>query len=62
MSRPAPDSAPAWALPQLAVACPTCGATPGHLCTSHGGTRPRLYDTHQTRTTTWAAQRKGGTA
>ncbi|WP_327180430.1 hypothetical protein OG599_35300 (plasmid) [Streptomyces sp. NBC_01335] len=43
-------TAPALSLPQLAVACPACGAAPGALCTSHGGTRPRRGDVHQART------------
>ncbi|MEV4174035.1 hypothetical protein [Nonomuraea sp. NPDC049709] len=46
-------SEPARQLPQLAVACPTCHAATGDLCTSHGGTRPRRNDTHQTRTAAW---------
>ncbi|WP_455432406.1 zinc finger domain-containing protein [Streptomyces laurentii] len=46
-------SSPARALPALTVACPTCGSRPGALCTSHSGTRPRLHDVHQTRTTAW---------
>lgn len=37
--------------PALAVPCPSCGSAPGHLCTSHGGTRTRRHDVHQTRTT-----------
>ncbi|MEV0917878.1 hypothetical protein AB0I93_26920 [Streptomyces sp. NPDC049967] len=37
-------------LPALAVACPSCGSTPDQLCTSHGGTRTRRHDVHQTRT------------
>jgi hypothetical protein len=41
--------APAADHPALAVACPRCGAAPGQLCTSHGGTRPRRYDVHQVR-------------
>lgn len=45
--------APARELPQLAVPCPTCHATPGDLCTSHSGTRPRRNDTHVTRTAAW---------
>lgn len=43
-------------LPALAVACPSCGSAPGVLCTSHGGTRPRRHDVHQTRTAAFAAQ------
>lgn len=49
-------AAPARALPQIAVTCPTCGATPGDLCTSHGGTRVRKYDTHQERSAAWEAK------
>ncbi|MFF2573809.1 hypothetical protein [Streptomyces sp. NPDC058084] len=45
-------------LPQLAVACPTCNAAPGELCTSHGGTRPRRTDTHVSRRAAWATSRK----
>lgn len=45
---------PALDLPQIAVACPTCQAQPGDPCTSHGGTRTRRHDTHQTRTAAWA--------
>ncbi|MBD0707375.1 MULTISPECIES: hypothetical protein [unclassified Streptomyces] len=46
------DPAPAaHQLPALAVPCPTCGSPAGALCTSHGGTRPRRHDVHQTRTT-----------
>lgn len=45
--------APARNLPQLAAGCPTCQATPGDLCTSHGGTRQRRNDTHQARTSAW---------
>lgn len=41
--------------PALAVACPTCGSTPGQLCTSHSGTRTRWHDVHQTRTRAHAA-------
>ncbi|MFI9005078.1 hypothetical protein [Streptomyces sp. NPDC053541] len=52
---------PARALPQLAVPCPMCGAAPGDLCTSHGGTRPRRTDTHQARRTAWANSQKGAT-
>lgn len=48
-------SASARTLPQLAVACPTCQAQPGDLCTSHGGTRIRRYDTHQARTAAYRA-------
>lgn len=47
-------STPARELPQLAVACPTCHAVPGALCTSHGGTRQRRHDTHQARRSAWA--------
>ncbi|MGW1463870.1 zinc finger domain-containing protein [Streptomyces sp. NPDC002308] len=51
-----PDQpAPALSLPQLAVACPACGAAPGALCTSHSGTRPRRSDVHQARTAAHAA-------
>lgn len=46
---------PAREFPQLAVACPTCQAAPGDLCTSHSGTRPRRNDTHQARTSAWAS-------
>jgi len=44
---------PARSLPQLAVACPTCGSPAGELCTSHGGTRTRRIDTHQARLAAW---------
>ncbi|MFJ8992659.1 hypothetical protein ACIRQH_19960 [Streptomyces sp. NPDC102279] len=44
---------PASDLPQIAVDCPTCQATPGDLCTSHGGTRTRRNDTHRSRTDRW---------
>ncbi|WP_329141026.1 zinc finger domain-containing protein [Streptomyces sp. NBC_00670] len=40
---------PAQTLPALAVACDTCGAQPGSLCTSHSGTRVRRHDVHRTR-------------
>lgn len=46
-------------LPQIAVACPACGAKAGDLCTSHGGTRVRRTDVHQARTAAW---RKAGEA
>lgn len=46
-------------LPQIAVACPACGAKPGDLCTSHSGTRVRRTDVHQARTAAW---RKAGEA
>ncbi|MFJ6566270.1 hypothetical protein ACIQNU_02530 [Streptomyces sp. NPDC091292] len=46
---------PARALPQIAVACPTCGAERGELCTSHSGTRTRRHNTHQARTKAWAS-------
>ncbi|MFJ5143285.1 hypothetical protein [Streptomyces sp. NPDC088707] len=44
------DSPMAARLPALAVACPTCGAAPDALCTSHSGTRTRFHDVHQART------------
>ncbi|MEU0037226.1 hypothetical protein [Streptomyces sp. NPDC006333] len=37
-------------LPGLGVACTFCGAQPGALCTSHGGTRVRRNDVHRDRT------------
>lgn len=40
----------AYAMPALEVACPSCGSAPGELCTSHGGTRTRRHNVHQTRT------------
>ncbi|MFG2670824.1 hypothetical protein [Streptomyces sp. NPDC048445] len=43
-------------IPALAVACPSCGSTPGQLCTSHGGSRTRRNDVHQTRTAAHHAQ------
>ena len=43
-------------LPALAVACDTCGAQPGAPCTSHGGTRIRRHDVHQTRTRAYSQQ------
>jgi len=45
-----PDDAPALNRPAIAVACPACGAQPGALCTSHGGTRVRRHDVHRART------------
>ncbi|MFJ3590117.1 hypothetical protein ACIQUY_31855 [Streptomyces sp. NPDC090231] len=42
-------------IPALAVACPSCGSTPGQLCTSHSGTRTRRHNVHQTRTRAYAA-------
>lgn len=48
------STAPARDLPQIAVGCPTCQAPAGELCTSHGGTRKRRHDTHQTRRAAWA--------
>lgn len=56
---PVTPSEPARALPQLAIACPTCGSPAGELCTSHGGTRPRRHNTHLARTNRWANS-KGG--
>lgn len=50
-----PDQAPALNHPALAVACPACHATPGTLCTSHSGTRPRRYDVHRPRTNAFAS-------
>ncbi len=48
---PAPDETPmGFRIPALTVACPTCGSESGVLCTSHGGTRTRFHDVHQTRT------------
>jgi hypothetical protein len=44
-----PETAPALLMSALAVACDTCGAEPGNLCTSHGGTRVRRHDVHRTR-------------
>lgn len=55
-------AAPAFDLPQITVTCPMCGALPGELCTSHGGTRPRRNDVHQARTATWRATQTGGDA
>lgn len=54
------DDAPALALPQIAIACPTCEAAPGALCTSHSGTRERRHDTHQARRNAWNNPRKDG--
>lgn len=48
---------PARDLPQLAAACPACGACPGDLCTSHSGTRVRRTDVHQARRAAWEAAR-----
>ncbi|MFJ1900485.1 hypothetical protein [Streptomyces sp. NPDC088115] len=42
--------------PALPVARPSCGSAPGQLCTSHGGTRTRRHDVHQTRTAAHRAQ------
>ncbi|MCX0241851.1 MULTISPECIES: hypothetical protein [Streptomyces] len=41
---------PALRLPAIQVACPACGARPGDLCTSHGGSRQRRHNVHQART------------
>lgn len=54
------DSDSAHRLPQIAIACPTCEAPPGALCTSHSGTRPRRHDTHQARRSAWANSQKDG--
>ncbi|MEV0114632.1 hypothetical protein AB0H77_15470 [Streptomyces sp. NPDC050844] len=58
------DSNSALSLPQIAIACPPppfgCGSPAGALCTSHGGTRVRKYDTHQARTAAWNKPRKDG--
>ncbi|MEU4332366.1 zinc finger domain-containing protein [Nonomuraea dietziae] len=51
---------PARDLPQLAVACPTCQAQPGDLCTSHSGTRLRRHNTHELRRAAWAAAGEDG--
>ncbi|MFC8290048.1 hypothetical protein ACFUJ0_06200 [Streptomyces sp. NPDC057242] len=51
-------TAPALSLPQLSVACPSCGAAAGRLCTSHGGARIRRSDVHQPRTAAWTALQK----
>ncbi|MFC8008886.1 zinc finger domain-containing protein [Streptomyces cinereoruber] len=51
-------TAPALSLPQLSVACPSCGAAAGRLCTSHGGTRIRRSNVHQPRTAAWTALQK----
>ncbi|MGI5252797.1 zinc finger domain-containing protein [Actinacidiphila glaucinigra] len=51
-ARPAPDTAPAYELPALAVPCGDCGAAAGALCTSHGGTRYRTANVHRARTAT----------
>ncbi|MEV4320958.1 hypothetical protein AB0J37_01865 [Microbispora rosea] len=58
MATPTPE--PARNLPQIAAACPFCGARPGELCTSHGGTRLRRRDIHQARRTAWAETAGGG--
>ncbi|MFF3177938.1 hypothetical protein ACFVQ0_35565 [Streptomyces sp. NPDC057900] len=47
---PTTDPDPALRLPAIRVACPACGARPGDLCTSHGGSRRRRHDVHQART------------
>lgn len=53
---------PAQTLPQLAVACPTCGAEPEELCILHAF-GPRLpYSTHQARTTAWKQMEAGAAA
>ncbi|WP_263170642.1 hypothetical protein [Streptomyces sp. SCSIO ZS0520] len=57
LARLADVAEPARALPQIAIACATCGARPGDLCTSHSGTRPRRHNTHQTRTQEWTRVR-----
>lgn len=49
------DSTDSTTLPQLAVGCPRCGAAAGSLCTSHGGSRTRRYDTHRDRRDAWVA-------
>ncbi|CAL9530092.1 zinc finger domain-containing protein [Streptomyces sp. enrichment culture] len=43
------SDAPALRLRAITVACPLCGAQPGDLCTSHGGTRQRREDVHRIR-------------
>jgi hypothetical protein len=50
---PVATAEPAHQLPQLAVACPTCQAEPGDLCTSHSGTRVRRTNTHIARMRAW---------
>ncbi|MFB7031739.1 MULTISPECIES: hypothetical protein [unclassified Streptomyces] len=47
--------APALTLPQLSVACPSCGAAAGRLCTIRGGIRVLRTDVHQPRGAAWAA-------
>ncbi|MFF1686059.1 hypothetical protein [Streptomyces sp. NPDC058254] len=44
-----PAITPALNSPALAVACDSCGAQPGDLCTSHSGTRVRRNDVHRVR-------------
>ena len=56
MTTSRPDTNPTDDLPQLGVACPTCGSQPGQLCTSHSGTRVRRNDVHQTRSAAHRAQ------
>ncbi|MFE9737312.1 hypothetical protein [Streptomyces sp. NPDC006477] len=50
--------APALSLPELSVACPSCGSAAGRLCTSHSGTRLRRDTIHQPRRTAWASLQK----
>ncbi|MBB4987469.1 zinc finger domain-containing protein [Streptomyces nymphaeiformis] len=49
---------PARTFPELTVACPTCDAAAGRLCTSHGGTRVRRDTVHQRRRTAWGGIQK----
>ncbi|MGW4728893.1 zinc finger domain-containing protein [Streptomyces shenzhenensis] len=53
MSTSTEPPTPTRDLPQIAIHCPTCWAAPGELCTSHGGTRTRRHDVHQSRTSAW---------
>ncbi|MFE9855528.1 hypothetical protein [Streptomyces sp. NPDC005780] len=46
--------------PAVAVPCPTCQSAAGQLCTSHGGSRTRRHDVHQTRTAAFAAAQQTG--
>jgi hypothetical protein len=52
---------PARELPQLAVACPTCGAKPEGLCVMHAFGPTLAYAVHEARTAAWnAAQERAG--
>jgi hypothetical protein len=52
---------PARELPELTVACPTCGAKPEGLCVMHAFGPTLAYAVHQARTAAWSAARERAT-